>query len=107
LLEAAVDHAVEHSERPVVGDHRAASRLVSDATGIRRDDASGFEHGNDAASGRLELDDASPTPVGQQSAEIVWPRRVLCSAPCGPPIFPRAHAANIGGVHEVEQEFSR
>ena len=61
VLQAAVDDAVEHSERPVVDHISAARGFVNDATGL--DDASGLEHSN-AASGGLELDDAAPAPVG-------------------------------------------
>ena len=60
VLQAAVDDAVEHSERPVV-HHISARGFDSDATGL--DDASGLEHSN-AASGGLELDDAAPATVG-------------------------------------------
>ena len=64
VLEAAVDLAFEHSERSVVDHGCAAGRFVNDATGFRRDDAPGLEHGN-AASRRLELDDAASPSFGQ------------------------------------------
>jgi len=69
MLEAAVDVTLEHSERPVVGN-LSAGRYI-DAAALRHDDASRLDHGN-AASCRLELDDASPASVGQQRVEVIW-----------------------------------
>ena len=94
MLEAAVDITLEHSERPVVDD-LAAGRFLDDATGLRHDDASGLEHGNAAATGRLELDDASSASVGQQRVEIIWSYR-------GPPVPSARRVADIGGIHIEE-----
>ena len=95
LLQAAVDCAVEHSERSIVRYFDTPGRYV-DAAGIGHNDSSGFELiCDDSASGGLELDHTAPATFGQQSAEIV---RGIVGLRYSR-VARSGGAANIGDVH--------
>ena len=100
LLEAAVDHAVDHAERPIVDDFAAPGRL-DDAAGFRHNDSSGFELVLYDAAGGFDHEHSAPAAVGQQRAEIIR-GRARAARPCGqsdiPALPPGGGAVNIGAV---------